>query len=205
MITPQRVLPAATQLNHLGLTCEIRPQITFPDGTTFPVGPQDCWTDPVSPPIPSGSSKYANGTCQVCVSQSLPELSIRPTIGSRHDYQVRIRDNSNHDMGSFNGTLAAFGGETGDMKTVINMTVGGKQFNLWTMQEASDPTWALVFMDWREPGPLDPFAQPQMLYSSLGTNGWNIVGNVSVGYLGCEYRGESPFETKNYFQCGFKC
>ena len=206
------MLPAATQLNHLGLTCKIRfgmqglnntaPQgnVTLPDGTTFPDGgAQDCWKDPVNPPIASSSSKYANGSCQVCVSQSIPDLFSYPTIGSRHDYQVRIRDDSNHDMGSVNNkTLAAFGGETGGMNTVINMTVGGKQFYLWTMQEPKKPAWAAVYMDWREPGPVDPFAQPLMLYSALGDNS-------SVGNLHCGYRGVSSNYNKVYFQCGFDC
>ena len=205
------MLSAATQLNRPGLTRRIRPgiqesnttppqgNVTLPDGTTFSDGGiNDCWKDPVNPPIASSSSKYANGICQVCVSQSLLDVFSYPTIGSRHDYHVRIRDNSNHDMGSVNKTLAAYGGETGGMSTVINMTVGGKQFNLWTMQEPGNPLWASVYMDWREPGPLDPFAQPLMLYSAL-------QDNSSVGILRCGYRGAPSDYTKVYFQCGFTC
>lgn len=207
----------ATEINHLALTCEIRLGIpgvpepsstppqgndTLPDGTTFPGGgansSQDCWQDPVEPPIPSDSSKYGNGSCQVCVSQSLPDVMSWPTIGSRHDYEVRIRDSNNHDMGSVNKTLAAYGGQTGDLSTVLNMTVGGKQFNLWSMQEPEQPAWAAVYMKWGEPGPVDPFAQPQMLYSAL-------EDNSSIGKLGCGFRGASSDDKRVYFQCGFDC
>ena len=104
-------------------------------------------------------------------------------------------------MGSVNGTLAAFGGETGGMNTVMNMTVGGKQFKLWTMQEPKEPAFAAVYMDWREPGPLDPFAQPLMLYSIVADNSsLGVVGDQS-----CRDRGASPDHRKVYFQCGFKC
>lgn len=207
------MLHTATQLNHLGLTFQIRPgiqksddknppqgNVTLPDGTTFSaLGPQDdCWMDPVNPPVASSSRKYANGSCQVCVSQTLPNVISFPTIGTRHDYHVRIRDAGNHDMGSINKTLAAFGGETGGLNTVINMTVGGKQFHLWTMREPEQPAWVAVYMDWRKPGPVDPFAQPLMLYSAL-------QDNLSVGIDGCGYRGVSSDFNKVYFQCGFNC
>ena len=173
--------------------------ITLSDGTTFADGGfPDCWKDPVNPPVASSSPKYANGTCQVCVSQTLPGAFAFPTIGSRQDYHVRIRDNGNHDMGSVNQTLAAFGGETGGLNTVINMTVGGKQFHLWTMRDLQQPIWPSVYMSWGKPGPVDPFAEPSMLFSAL-------QDNSSVGTHNCDYRGAPPDYNKVYFQCGFKC
>ena len=205
------MLPTATQQNHLGLTFQIRPgilksinnapqgNVTLPDGTTFADGGgADCWKDAVNPPVASSSTKYANGICNVCVSQTLSDLFSFPTIGIRQDYHVRIRDEKNHDMGSVNKTLAAFGGETGGLDTVINMTVGGKQFHLWTMRDPQQPLWSSVYMNWGKPGPVDPFAPPLMLYSALQDN--SSVGTDSCGYLG------APKDwSKVYFQCGFKC
>ena len=182
-----RSRPPAPQLN-----------ITLPDGTIIAPAEETCWTDPVAPPIASNSSNYAKGFCNVCVSQSLSNISSYPTIGIVHDFHVQIRDTNNHDMGSMNKTLAAFGGETGGKDTVIDMTVGGKQFHLWAMRDPGHLAWAAVYMDWAGPGPADPFRQPDVLFSAA-------LKDSGVGIFGCGVSAYSPGNKRIYFQCGFEC
>ena len=159
---------------------------------------QDCWKDPLAPPIASNSTKYSKGECSVCVSEDAGYTSVL-TIGSKYNFHVQIRDSDNHDMGTANQTLAAYGGETGGMDTLLTMTVGGKAFHLWSMADPGDPSWAAVYMDWNGPGPANPFTQPPMVYSPLG------VMDSDVGIVRCVTRAFSPQDTKAYFQCGFTC
>lgn len=183
--------------------------ITLPDGTIIVDGEASCWDRPQAPPVPSDSTEYAKGKCSVCVSQSLPDIGIL-TLGSIQQYSVRFRDMTNRDMGSANNeTIAALDGHTGDKKTVLSMTVGGKPFHLWTMRDPGFPWWAAVYMDWNGPGPTDPFAQPPMAYSHASDNDaypiqmLNQTG-IAVG-MSCNESAQSRDNKTVYFTCGFYC
>ncbi|CAD6563519.1 MAG: hypothetical protein ASARMPRED_000008 [Alectoria sarmentosa] len=151
--------------------------ITLTAGTVVDIAEHSCWTVPVVPPVASNSSKYAKGICNVCVSQSLRDVLDTVTTGTLQDYRVQIRDDTNHDMGAVNGTLAALGGETGDKETNITMTVGGKPFHLWTMRDPGWPLYPIVYMDYDGPGPADPFVQPPMVFDAAPSN--EMVANVA--------------------------
>lgn len=183
--------------------------ITLPDGTIIADGEASCWDRPQAPPVPSDSTKYAKGKCSVCVSQSLPDIGIL-TLGSIQQYSVRFRDMTNRDMGSANNeTLAALDGHTGDKKTVLNMTVGGKPFHLWTMRDPGFPWWAAVYMDWNGPGPTDPFAQPPMSYSHASDNDAYPIQMLNQPGLAvsmsCTESAQSRDKKMVYFTCGFYC
>lgn len=169
--------------------------MTLADGTIITRADQSCWVPPTLPPIAKDSTKYANGTCNVCVSQSLPGLTFT-TIGTVADYSVTIRDDTNHDMSVVNVTLAAFGGETGGKKTHVTIPIAGKSFHLWTMRTPKSPTWAAVYLDYGGPGPADPFMVPPMIFDPT-------VGGV--GQQSCDLAGISPNNKRAYFQCGFPC
>ena len=169
--------------------------MTLADGTTIPIVDQSCWVPPTLPPIAKNSTKYASGTCNVCVSQGLPDPAF-VTIGTVADYSVTVRDDANHDMGVVNVTLAAFGGEAGGKKTHVTIPIAGRSFHLWTMRSPSTPAWAAVYMEYGGPGPADPFMVPPMIFD-LAVDG--------AGYQACLPAGLSPDNKRVYFQCAFPC
>ena len=192
---------AKSKSNNRRLTRTRRslPEITLADGTVIEIAENSCWTDPIAPPIASTSSEYAKGTCNVCVSQSLLDVESLITTSTLQDYRVQIRDDTNHDMGAVNRTLAALGGETGDKETNITMTVGGKPFHLWTMRDPVRPLFAVVYMDYDGPGPSDPSVQPPMVFDAAPADG-------TVTYVGCTQCNISLRDGKRvYVQCSFQC
>lgn len=157
---------------------------------------QSCWLPPSLPPTANNSTKYARDTCNVCVSQSLPDPKSFATNGTIKDYNFTIRDDANHDMGAINVTLAAFGGETGGKKTNVTILIGGKPFHLWTIRVPQSSVWAAVFLDYGGPGPADPLRVPPMVFDAT---------EYEIGFQACLVDGISPENTTVYFQCQFPC
>ena len=123
-------------------------------------------------------------------------------------------------MGEMNGTLAAFGGLTGGKDTNLTMTVAGKPFHLWTMRDPADSLWAAVYMDWGGLGPVDPFAQPPMVFSFASNDGayspssdhdgnddggGGNGGTAAVQNQDCSGDAAAPDFSKIYFRCSFSC
>ena len=118
------------------------------------------------------------------------------TNSTINNYNVTIRDDANHDMGAFNVTLAAFGGETSGKKTNVTIPLGGKPFHLWTKRVPESSTWAAVFLDYGGPGSADPLKMPPMVFDAP-ENG--------IGHRACLIDGVSSDNTTVYFQCQFSC
>ena len=112
--------------------------------------------------IASNSTKYANSTCNVCVSQNLPDPISLTTNGTINDYNITVRDGANHDMGAINATLAAFGVELGGRKSNITIASGGKPFHLWPMIVPESSARAVIFLDYGGPGPVNLSRVPPM-------------------------------------------
>ena len=178
---------------------------TMPDGTIIANTGATCWDDAKAPPIPSNSTKYEKGHCGVCVSQSVEDRLIL-TLGTLSQYSIRIRDSTNHDMGTAtNVTLAALDGATGDEKTSHTMIAGGKEFHLWTMRDPGFPFWAAVYMDFGGRGPADPFTKPPMVYSYAYDEDSPTAGLGMVEASACDRPTLSKNQKRVYFQCSFEC